>query len=396
MTELISLVPKQPKIRISYHIIPMSDDRVQLRSGSDAFIMRGKSVHDLLNELFPLLTGEHQVESIIEKLSDKYPRESIIQFIHKLTQRRVLEDASLEPTLSVNKETLELYQAQLSYFSHFSENSYDPQARLHRARVGIFGLGPLGVRVARSLSSSGVGTIIGIDAGNVTQTDINQEHFYRPADQGQPRGKVFPECGQRYQPMTSWEGIDNRLKDQDDFARDLKGLDYLVVCLESFQPWLYEQINQACLELNLIWTWCTLDGHEGMVGPTVIPWETACWKCYDLRVKANMDHYEEYMAYEDHLYKQKINQAQFGYLLPSIDFLAGLSALEVVKDLSGLTPPLTYGTQLAVNLLTTQFELHPVLKVPRCPACGRLEREGAIVRPFLEQKAAARYGQKTV
>jgi thiazole/oxazole-forming peptide maturase SagC family component len=385
MTKLTDKVPKQPRVRISYHIIPMSDDRVQLRSGSDAFIMQGKSVHDLLNNLFPLLTGEYHIESIIKKMSGDFPRESIISFIQKLTQRRVIEDASLEPTVSVDKKILNSHQEQLIYFSHFSKEFYDPQARLYRSRVGVLGLGALGIRVACALASSGIGTIIGIDSNDVSQADVDHGHFYFPDVQGLPRGKVFPDCGHKYHPETSWVGIDNLLKDRDDFTINFKGLDYLLICLESFQPWLYEQINLACLELNLIWTWCGIDGHEGMIGPTVIPWETACWKCYDLRVKANIDHYEEYMAYEDYLFKRKTNKAQFGYLLPSIDFLAGLTSLEVVKDLSGITPPLTYGTQLAVDLLSTQFELHPVLKVPRCPACGRLEREGAIVRPFLEQ-----------
>ena len=63
----------------------------------------------------------------------------------------------------------------------------------------------------------------------------------------------------------------------------------------------------------------------------------------------------------------------------------GLAALEVVKDLSGLTPPLTYNAQLEINLLNMEFALHPVLKLPRCSVCGRLLSSGAPVRPFKER-----------
>ena len=68
-----------------------------------------------------------------------------------------------------------------------------------------------------------------------------------------------------------------------------------------------------------------------------------------------------------------------------IVFMNGLTVLEIVKDLSGLIPPLTYGAQLSVNLLTSVFDLHPVLKLPRCPVCGRADKQGAMVRPFLEK-----------
>ena len=385
MTELLKELPARPRIRMSYHVIPMSDNRVQLRSGSDAFIMQGGPVQTLIKDLFPLLTGDHTIESILEKLSPEYPRDSIVSFLHKLTLRRVLEDAALEPSLAVKKEDLECHKPQLTYFSHYSRNPYDQQARLRQARVAVCGLGPLGVRIARSLASAGVGEILGLDENVIVEEDVCQGLFFKPEDLGQPRGSAFEKRGHEGFNNASWKGIEENPDGAEYFMHHLKGMNYLVVCQGSFQPWILEWINQACLDLLLTWTWCALDGHTGTIGPTVIPTQTACWKGYDLRVKANMDHYEEYLAYEDHLRKEDTNQVKFGYLLPSLDFLAGLTALEVIKDLSGLTPPLTYGAQISIDLLNTEFELHPVLKLPRCPVCGRLEREGAIVRPFLER-----------
>jgi hypothetical protein len=70
-----------------------------------------------------------------------------------------------------------------------------------------------------------------------------------------------------------------------------------------------------------------------------------------------------------------------------VHILAGIASLEIIKDLSGLTPPLTYNAQLEINLLSMEFALHPVLKLPRCPACTRLQTAGAPVRPFAEMEA---------
>ena len=381
----IKELPARPRIRMSYHVIPMSDNRVQLRSGSDAFIMQGEPVQTLIKNLFPLLTGDHTVESILEKLSAGYPRDYIVSFLHKLTLRRVLEDAALEPSLAVKKEDLECHKPQLTYFSHYSRNPYDQQARLRLARVAVCGLGPLGVRTARSLASAGVGEILGLDENVIVEEDVHQCLFFKPEDLGHPRGSAFEKRGHEAFNNASWKGIEETLNGPDYFIRHLQEMDYLVVCQESFQPQILEWINHACLELKLTWTWCALDGHTGTIGPTIIPKQLACWKCYDLRVKANVDHYEEYLAFDEYLRKSESNTVRFGYLLPSLDLIAGLTALEVIKDLSGLTPPLTYGAQISVNLLTTEFDLHPVLKLPRCPVCGRLDDQGAMVRPFLEK-----------
>ena len=66
--------------------------------------------------------------------------------------------------------------------------------------------------------------------------------------------------------------------------------------------------------------------------------------------------------------------------------LAGFTATEIIKDISGLTPPTTYGAQISFDMLTTEFDLHPVLKLPRCPVCSRLKDHGAMIRPFLERE----------
>lgn len=384
MTSLSRELPVRPRIRASYHVIPMSDNRIQLRSGADAFILRGETVQALMQALLPLLTGEHSVAYILEKLDGTHAPESIRNLLQTLSARRVIEDAAVMPPESVSKEEMDGYRPQLTYFSHYAANPYEQQARLRQARVAVCGLGPLGARVAASLTRAGVGEIVGLDDRPVKQEDFQQGLLFAPEDLGRLRAEVFSTPAQSNQ-MVRRQGVAEPIRGPEYFVRHLEGVDYLVVCLETPRPRLLQWVNQACLEHRLTWTWCALDGHEGTVGPTVIPHQLACWKCYDLRVKSNVDHYEEYLALDNYLHQADPAEAGFGYLVPSLDLLAGLTALEIVKDLSGLTPPLTYGAQLSVNLLTSEFDLHPVLKLPRCPVCGRADEQGAMVRPFLEK-----------
>ena len=383
-TDIVKELPVRPKIRISYYVIPMSDNRVQLRSGSDAFLLHGETVHKLIQQLFPLLDGQHSVQDILRKM-EGYPQETIFNFLSRLTQRRVIEDAALEPLQPVSKQELDCHVPQLTYFSHYSANPYEQQAKLRQATVTVCGLGPLGSRLAVSLARAGVGKIMGLDDAQVTEADVHQGVIFAAKDLGQARAKSLAEnqAGMSY---TCWEGIECKVEFPDDLVPYLQQVDYLAVCLESPNPLLLERINQACLDIGLTWTWCALDGHIATIGPTVIPRELACWKCYDLRVKANIDHYEEYLAYDNHLRQKAEQQVSFGYLTPALDMLAGFTATEIIKDISGLTPPTTYGAQISFDMLTTEFDLHPVLKLPRCPVCSRLKDHGAMIRPFLERE----------
>ncbi len=385
MKDILKKLPARPKIRISYHLIPMTDNRVQLRSGSDAFILQGKTVQELIQDLFPLLDGQHSLQAILDKM-ERYPQESILNFLSKLTQRRVVEDAALEPPQPVSKQELDYHASQLTYFSHYSANPYEQQAKLRQATVGIWGLGPLGSRLAVSLARAGVGKIVGLDDSAVTEIDIQQGVIFAAKDLGQTKTKSLTDQNQTGMSYTCWEGIECTIASSDDLIPHLQQTDYLAVCLESPNPLLLERINQACLDIGLPWTWCALDGHTATIGPTVIPRELACWKCYDLRVKSNIDHYEEYLAYDKYLRQTTENQVCFGYLTPALDLLAGFTATEIIKDISGLTPPTTYGVQISFDMLTTEFDLHPVLKLPRCPVCGRSKDQGAMVRPFLERE----------
>jgi bacteriocin biosynthesis cyclodehydratase domain-containing protein len=96
-----------------------------------------------------------------------------------------------------------------------------------------------------------------------------------------------------------------------------------------------------------------------------VPYQTACYSCFALRQKSNLTDYQEYLALEQHLEHDDLRSGALA-ISPGAD----LAALEAVKVLSGFVEPTTYGQLFALNLLTLHSELHPVLKIPRCPDCG--------------------------
>lgn len=368
-------LPEHPRIRVSYHVIPMDEERIQFRNGPDAFIVKGQRLPALVRDLLPLLNGALASTEILERLSPDHSPQSVARLIRSLVQRRVVEENAQRPCHPHG-----IAGVQETYFRQFTKDPGCHLSALSRASILVVGLGPLGLCLADILARSGVGEICGTDDGRVEDDDIRLSDGYGNGDRGALKADAFARSAGKRFPDTRWTSDSSPLESG---VLD-RAADYLVVCLEKYRPDILSQVNDHSLRSGIPFVWCCMDGHCATVGPTVLPRETACFQCYTTRVKANADHPEALQAYEDHLVNHG-NTAVFGYLPPHIQTLAGLAALEVVKDLSGLTPPLTYNAQLEMNLLNMEFELHPVLRLPRCPSCSRLADSGAVVRPFMER-----------
>ena len=113
------------------------------------------------------------------------------------------------------------------------------------------------------------------------------------------------------------------------------------------------------------------------MGPTIVPYETACYECFNLRQKSNVPDIAEYQVVEQF---QRTNRLSSDWLAFTPG--AGLLALEVLKAITWFMPPAGYAHLYSLNLLTMESKRHPVLKIPRCPACGRPAQPRPTIRAW--------------
>jgi bacteriocin biosynthesis cyclodehydratase domain-containing protein len=132
---------------------------------------------------------------------------------------------------------------------------------------------------------------------------------------------------------------------------------------------LLDLVNTACVREQVPFLPVVLLGWEGHIGPAYFPQLTACYHCYDLRVKSNLSHYQQYLLYEEAC-RRRPGEQPFGRLATFPDTLAGLASTEVTKIITSCYPPATYGRLVVIDLLMLETEVHDVVKVPRCPTCG--------------------------
>lgn len=109
------------------------------------------------------------------------------------------------------------------------------------------------------------------------------------------------------------------------------------------------------------------------VGPMTHPLDTACLRCYLLRVDSNDPEREVHR-----LLRQQggAGPGGAGFLPPMASMAGQIAALEAVKYLSGL-PVTTVGQVIEMSLVPFRCNVRRVLRVPRCPMCSGVARQGA-------------------
>jgi bacteriocin biosynthesis cyclodehydratase domain-containing protein len=379
---MTAFLPKRPKIPDRVSIIPIAQGDFHLYSRTNSLSV-SSAVADLLSRLLPLLNGEHDLSDILDELHS-FGEEQIIATLEHFKEMGVLEDASSLASVTLSPEEIERYRNQLTFFSHFTlpeasqhsgaKNPWDNipkhpleyQEKLKHACVAVVGLGRLGSQLVRALALAGVGRIIGIDDGSVLATDAQSDAWFDSCHVDRTRCAALEELITRANPWVKFTPLPHSIHSLTEMDRILAECTFAVLSTDDFNPEQYDAFNLACLQANIAWTSCRLTEVEFNIGPTIIPYKTPCYKCFDLRQKSNLTDYEEALILEGYL---KANKLQTGALniTPGVE----LAALEVIKALTYFMEPATYAHLFSLNLLTLECKRHPILKIPRCSHCGR-------------------------
>ncbi len=158
------------------------------------------------------------------------------------------------------------------------------------------------------------------------------------------------------------------IDDQDSDARlraAIRGSELVVVCPDHQRVSLLRDLNRMCLEAGRTWTSARTIGSRVEVGPTIVPGDTACFGCYELRRQSNDAGYRDGAERAELLAVDGLDTGRL-----AIEVADGLLAAEVLKLVGGFSRPMTYGALFSLDLVTLESGLHPVLKIPRCASCG--------------------------
>lgn len=340
----------RPKIKEIYDVVPEAADRYQIRSSEMTAVLTGATVSDVFSRILPLLDGSNTFDEIVEKLGPEISGEEVQLILTKLRNSGLVEDAAHSLASSFAPEELDQYRRQMIFFDLMAEsgNPIDYQENLRKSQVTIFGSGDLALSLAKQLARLGIGRIFGANMDSEQQI-------------GDPN------------PFISFGAGAIDLEDREGLERTVveASPNLLVIAVDRPEPTFVDQVNELSQSSGIPLLMCQTNGTEGTVGPFVIPRQTACLSCYNLRVTRNLDHYQEYRAWKKWVTTDgKDKRAASLFLPPFTDIVAGMAAIEIFKHVSDVYEAETYGKFISLSAITLEVITHQVLRLPRCPSCG--------------------------
>jgi bacteriocin biosynthesis cyclodehydratase domain-containing protein len=316
---LVSLIavrlPEQPRLAPWLTRVDLGDDRVQLRAVDFALTISDPLLANAFRHVEPMLDGRHALEEIVSAGEPLYLRGTVEIVLKMLRQRGALQEGKAAPELGA--DTRRRFEMALRLFAHHTNDADAVLVKLQQAKVIVHGDPELCPEIGRALDSMGVGHVA-------------------VSSSGQAPPEAAPS-------------------------------ELLVVATRSPSTAFFHQVNRACLESGARWLRVAYEGPYGILGPTIVPGQTACFDCYTRR-RATHDVLEGLDAYRDKVAAR--GEPLEGEVSPLRSVLVGQTALEVARLISGFAPPATFGRFYTFEVATPKVAGHDVLRVPRCPSCG--------------------------
>lgn len=290
-----------------------------------------------------------------------------------MTESKVKKEAKKAPSTQAARKSY--HEDQIRFFSGGSGDGKAVQNQLARARVAVFGGGAVASHLIASLADSGVGSLIIVDGDDVTNENVGANALLTSEDAGKKRAAalaaaVSRRTGDATRCATRCEAAQAGAASIAEIAQLIKGIDCAVAAVDSPAPALLDAVNAAALTTGTAWLAVQVYRGIGLIGPAVLPGQSPCFKCYELRRNANLVNYDQVIQYEEKLREMKAIRGEFIAPRPLAACIGGHAGLEVLRVISRRAVPQTVGKILRIDFFAPEMTYHRILRFPNCPACG--------------------------
>jgi bacteriocin biosynthesis cyclodehydratase domain-containing protein len=306
----------------------------------------GERAEETVRELWSMAA---EAPVTLQALASRYAepdRASIAQLAQKLIDRRILVDAEKVADAAGDQDGDET-GLEIFYW-HFGLTERDATSLLNQRKIAIIGVNAISRRLAAALAEANVGNVEVVDY----VLTRNQRLFGREA---RVRPDGWPQACRAPIPYATW--IEQH---------DPDGIDCLVATSDHGATSALLDWNRHCLSQGISFLPVVLRRMVGLVGPFVVPTETACYECLCARENSHLSEYKALRASEE---MAPHGQAVSGFFPSMGSILGDIAALELVKFYTG-GMPYKVGHLIEVSLLAPSLTSRKVLRVPRCRACA--------------------------
>lgn len=326
------------RLRDEFHVTLVSADDVLFYTGlwsGPRFSLRDTNRMGFLARLVAALDGSSTLSELVRATGAEDA--SVQHFIDLLRSNGLVQEAEPVGVARAAPDTSAAGRAAFVIERDWRTPADLAFPRLRDADVLLLGGGDLATAILKALCAWGIGTI---------RSDVASDGHLEDTDLIHIRA------------------------DQRDALAGADVSTFAVCATDRPNPGLATRLNAVALERTLPWLPVTFDGGEWLIGPGIIPGQTPCYVCFTLRAEANVRDHTSYRLIADDL--ARIQEGKSSSLRSPSEVAAAtaFAAQEVVRAIAAGVSMST-GRLVRLHPSTLTLDLHDVLRLPRCPACGR-------------------------
>jgi thiazole/oxazole-forming peptide maturase SagC family component len=289
---------------------------------------------------------------------------------------------SADDTQYIKNFINDLYE--MGIISKANENTVTAYYRVHYEDVPdlttkdlcIIGSGPLGIRIISTLLALGFRSINVFDDRIFLDSKVEKSQFPLYIKRYLSSCRNYSDIVKNF--IKDYEEYKTHVKIHDAINEDslvdvAKSSEITVVTAEYYRPKLFNDLNELAHRNEFRLLYGFIDGSIGVVGPLVIPKETACYMCFENAFEACMHHREDFITLKHQMMLHESEQAYYiSQVTPLYDILSGFIIDNLIRFLIGDALPLL-NRVLFLNFESLEIEIQDFLKNPRCPVCSSLK-----------------------
>jgi hypothetical protein len=278
--------------------VRLDDGNVLFRSDSLAVRLEGPAARLLAERVLPLLDGQRSLADLARQLPD-VPIEELHRCLDGLVDAQVVRRA-WHP-IDRPSDAAPALGPFLALLDAIGVASGEALEALGRLRIAIFGLEGHGAHLATILVRCGIGGLMLVDPYPCEPGNLVLLPPLPASAIGTPRADALKTALHGCEGATeiATSGPDPLTRER--IAGLARGCHALAGCFDRGFSSANHWINRASLEQGIPAIYGELRGHTALIGPLVLPGQTACYMCYRMRAVACESDFAAAMSYEEFL-----------------------------------------------------------------------------------------------
>lgn len=252
-------------------------------------------------------------------------------------------------------------------YSQSDEHLVQMWENIRNSKVVIIGLGAVGTWVATNLVQSGVGNIVLIDNDKVELSNIHRQTGYKETDIGELKTKALKARLHHLKSSVVIDTVDAYLDENLLETLSIEDSDLIINCSD------YPNVDTTTLwvgEYGMQYNIPHIVGggynmHLSLIGQTILPYETACVKCFEEQLKKinNID--------PTSVRKLAVKNRKIGSFGPMCALIASIVGMEAIKVLTKEITPANVNRRGEFNIYSMMMDYHYFDKLENCSWCGK-------------------------